>query len=352
MTNTSVLTQGIEFIEFAVKDLDRASEPYEKMGFRCVGYRNHSKRKSKLYMQGDIRMVLSASTHEADAAFQFARIHGDGVLNVGYRVPNVEEGYRIACSKGARPAHGPEVIECRSGALHQAAIHVYGDVRNVFVSYTGAGRFEDSFPDNANPSDGQKGRFLQTIDHITVNVEKGEMERWAKFHEEVFGFHEVRYFDIRTERTGLLSRAIRNQNGRVTIPFNEPTNAKSQIQEFVDTFHGPGVQHIAYHTGNIIDCLEDLGKKGFQFLTVPDTYYDMIPKRVPNVVEDMNVLKRLGILVDGNEKGYLLQIFTQNMVGPFFYEFIQRKGDNGFGDGNFRALFEAIERDQERRGVL
>jgi 4-hydroxyphenylpyruvate dioxygenase len=352
MKNPSVVTQGIEFIEFAVKDLNEASKPYEKMGFHCVGYRNHPKRKSKLYMQGDIHMVLSASDDETDPAFQFARVHGDGALQVGYRVPNVEESYRIACSKGARPAFGPEVIEAKSGGLHQAGIHVYGDVRNVFVSYTGAGKFEDSFPENASPLNSHKGRLLQTIDHITVNVEKGEMDRWADFYQDVFGFHQVRYFDIRTERTGLLSRAIRNENGRVTMPFNEPTNSKSQIQEFVDTFHGPGIQHIAYHTSNIIGCLEELNTKGFKFLTVPDTYYEMIPNRVPNVTEDMNTLKRLGILVDGSDNGYLLQIFTENMVGPFFYEFIQRKGDNGFGDGNFRALFEAIERDQERRGVL
>jgi 4-hydroxyphenylpyruvate dioxygenase len=352
-TNEHVTVLGTEYLEYAVRDLDKASIPYDKMGFTCVGYRTDHNRRSKLYMQGDIRIVLTASSLDSDPAYLFSRTHGDGVLTVGYRVQDAKQSIDIATRKGAKLAYGAQVAKGMNGASKQtSAIHVYGDVLNEFISYEGRSRFEDFFPEESRPLDSVKGRFLQTIDHITVNVEKGKMDYWANFYQDMFKFEQIRYFDIRTEKTGLLSRALRNDNGRVTMPFNEPTNSVSQIQEFIDTFHGPGVQHAAFHTSNIILCLSELIQKGFKFLTVPDTYYEAIPKRVPNVTEDLRELAKLGILVDGSPNGYLLQIFTEPLVGPFFFEFIQRKGDNGFGDGNFRALFEAIERDQIRRGIL
>jgi 4-hydroxyphenylpyruvate dioxygenase len=357
MTEKIVTTQGVEFVEYAVRDLEVSSDLYEKMGFTCVGYRTEPARRSKLYMQGDIKIILTTGNSEKDPAFVFTQAHGDGVVNIGYRVPNANEAHKLAVQKGARNAHVHETVRGRDGAAwHRAAIQVYGDVRNTFVSYdvnsSGAGRLDDFFPEQRRPLDTLKGKYLQTVDHITVNVEKGKVDYWAKFYEDIFGFSLVRYFDIRTDKTGLISKAIRNPNGRVTMPFNEPTDSKSQIQEFIDTFHGPGVQHIAFHTPDIISCLEAMIKEGFEFLAVPDSYYEAIPKRVPNVTENMKELAKLGILVDGSPEGYLLQIFTHPVVGPFFFEFIQRKGDNGFGDGNFRALFEAIERDQIRRGVL
>ncbi|MBI3557162.1 MAG: 4-hydroxyphenylpyruvate dioxygenase [Deltaproteobacteria bacterium] len=353
MKQEHVNLQGVEYVEYAVRDLDLASPNFEKLGFTCMGFRSDANRRSKLYMQGDARFMLTASSSEKDPAFHFSRAHGDGVMTVGYKVEDSAEAYRLSCQKGAKSAHGLESLRGKDGALmNRSAIQVYGDVRNSFVSYDGGGRFEDSFTEEKHSAPSHKGKFLQTIDHITVNVEKGQVERWAKFYEDLFGFSLVRYFDISTDKTGLFSKALRNPNGRVTMPFNEPTNAKSQIQEFIDTFHGPGIQHIALHTSNIILCLEDLEKKGFKFLDVPETYYEAVPKRVPNVSEDMNELKKHSILVDGSEKGYLLQIFTEPVIGPFFFEVIERKGDNGFGDGNFRALFESIERDQIRRGVL
>lgn len=354
MANSEYVTVlGTEYLEYAVRDLDKASTMYEKMGFTCVGFRTEPTRRSKLYMQGDIKIVLTASSSEKDAAYQFSRAHGDGVLTVGYRVENASEALSLATRKGATHAHDVQTLKGLNNSVqHLGAIQVYGDVRNSFISLEGRSRFEDFFTEEHKPVDTLKGRFLQTIDHITINVEKGRMDYWAKFYEDLFEFKQIRYFDIRTERSGLLSRALRNDNGRVTMPFNEPTNDKSQIQEFIDTFHGAGVQHVAFHTSNIIMCLDELIKKDFKFLSVPNTYYEAIPKRVPNVVEDMRELSRLGILVDGSPNGYLLQIFTQPLIGPFFFEFIQRKGDNGFGDGNFRALFEAIERDQIKRGVL
>lgn len=352
--NTHVVTLAHEYIEYAVKDLEVSSKLYERMGFSCVGKRTEPTRHSKLYMQGDIRFVLTASSNEADPAFQFSRKHGDGVLSIGYRVPNAEEAFQIATKKGAEGRRGElRHIRGRNGLTqHRSGIEVYGDVVNEFISYDGAGSHEDLFTEDTQSLDSHKGRFLQTVDHVTVNVEKGQVERWVKFYADIFDFSLVRRFDISTDKTGLFSKAIRNPNGRVTMPFNEPTNEKSQIQEFVDTFHGPGVQHIALHTSNIILCLEEMIRQKFDFLSVPATYYESVPNRVPNVAEDMNEIKKLNILVDGSPSGYLLQIFTQPVIGPFFFEFIQRKGDNGFGDGNFRALFEAMERDQIRRGVL
>lgn len=346
-------TQGIEYIEYAVRDINVSSRLYERMGFSCVGTRTEPQRRSKLYMQGDIRIVLTSSTSEKDPAFQFTRVHGDGVLDVGYRVLDADQAYGVATQKGAPGFQSVQTWRGDQGcAMRRSGIRVYGDVVNSFISYDGTARYEDFFSENHRPLDSVKGKYLQTIDHITVNVEKGQVDRWANFFTDVFGFTQVRYFDIRTDRTGLISRAMRNTNGRVTIPFNEPTDDRSQIQEFIDTLHGPGVQHVAFHTSNIVLCLDEMIRQGFKFLMVPPTYYDAIPKRVPNVAEDLKELQKYGILVDGSANGYLLQIFTEPVIGPFFFEFIQRKGDNGFGDGNFRALFEAIERDQIRRGVL
>ena len=353
MSQEQVNLQGVEYVEYAVRDLEQASPLFEKLGFTCVGIRTEANRRSKLYMQGDARFVLTASSSEKDPAYHFSRQHGDGVITIGYKVSDAEEAYRLSCQKGAKGAYGVETLSGKDGSIqHRSAIQVYGDVRNAFVSYDGTSRFEDSFTEEHQSLGSHKGKLLQTIDHITVNVEKGQVERWSKFYEDIFQFSLVRTFDIRTEKTGLFSKAMRNQNGRVTMPFNEPLQAKSQIQEFIDTFHGPGVQHIALHTPNIVMCLEDLERKGFKFLQVPATYYEAVPKRVPNVSEDMKELMKHGILVDGSDKGYLLQIFTETVIGPFFFEVIERKGDNGFGDGNFRALFESIERDQIRRGVL
>ncbi|MGE4231937.1 MAG: 4-hydroxyphenylpyruvate dioxygenase [Bacteriovoracia bacterium] len=344
---------GVEYTEFAVRDIEASSKMYEEMQFECLGYRTDRNRKSKLFGQGDIRVVLSTGLNETDLASKFVNKHGDGVLTLAYRVDSAKNAIQIASSKSAKPAIPVEQLKGSGESVQElSAIQLYGDVLNAFVSYSKNGSLEDLFSENRKTISSSKGKMLQSVDHITVNVEKGKVDYWAKFHKELFGFDQVRYFDIRTGRTGLISRALRNPNGRVTMPFNEPTDPKSQIQEFVDTFHGPGVQHIAYHTSNILSALGDLREKGFKFLTVPDTYYDEVPKRVPTLKEDLERVKELGILVDGSDKGYLLQIFTENMVGPFFFEFIQRRGDDGFGEGNFRALFEAIERDQIRRGVL
>ncbi len=347
-----VSLQGIDFIEFAVKDLEKASELYERLDFNCVGMRGTPERKSKLYVQNDVRVVLTAGIQDKDPISHFVQKHGDGVINVAYQVNDPKVSIDIATHKGAKKAFGVAEARAENGKHMQAsAIHVYGDTINSFIHYEKGASLEDFFTEKKNTGQRKKG-FFQTVDHITVNVEKGQMDRWAEFYTNIFNFSQVRYFDIHTDRTGLLSRALRSPAGHVTMPFNEPTEDKSQIQEFIDTYHGPGVQHIALHTAQILPTISTMSDRGFKFLTVPSTYYEELPNRVPNIVEKMNELEKLGILVDGDQKGYLLQIFTQNLVGPFFYEVIQRKHNNGFGEGNFRALFEAIERDQIKRGIL
>ena len=344
---------GVDCLEDAVKDLKQASSLYESMGFTCLGRRTEPTRRSKLYGQGDIRLVLTASSTDADPVAQFVAVHGDGVIDIALKVDGVDDAIGEASRRGARALTPPRDERGHDGrGRRRAEIAAFGDVRHSFTTYEARVTLEDFFPEErVSPSD-MKGIFFQTVDHITVNMEKGRMEPTVQFYQNVFGFTEVRYFDIRTAKSGLISRAMRSPNGRITMPFNEPTNEKSQIQEFLNTFHGPGVQHVAFHVTDIIASLKDLTSKGFEFLSVPGTYYDAVPKRVPNVRESMEELKRLNILVDGTDKGYLLQIFSQNLVGPLFYELIQRRGDNGFGEGNFRALFESIERDQERRGVI
>lgn len=345
--------RSVEYLEFAVKDLKASSQLYESMGFTCLGRRTETSRRSKLYGQGDIRFVLTASSSDSDPAARFTQAHGDGVIDIALGIDDPAASLATAAKRGAQVIQQAEVLSGEDGAAaHRGAICAFGDVRHSFLRYEGATRLESFFPEERVAPTGMKGRLFQAIDHITVNVEKGRLDAVADFYRDVFGFTEVRHFDIRTEKSGLLSRAMRSPNGRLTMPFNEPTNDKSQIQEFLDTFHGPGVQHVALHVSDIIHSLKELTSQGFEFLTVPDTYYEAVPKRVPNVKEPMAELQKLGILVDGSDKGYLLQIFSQTLVGPLFYELIQRRGDNGFGEGNFRALFEAIERDQERRGVL
>jgi 4-hydroxyphenylpyruvate dioxygenase len=196
------------------------------------------------------------------------------------------------------------------------------------------------------------GQGLEVIDHLTNNVPKGEMQQWCDFYEKIFNFREVRYFDIKGKATGLYSKVMRSPCNKIIIPINEPTGQKSQIQEYLDEYKGSGIQHIALLTNDIIKTVRGLRASGIEFLDTPDTYYEMIPKRLNGVTEDIGELHNLKILVDGDDEGYLLQIFSKTVIGPIFYEIIQRKNHSGFGEGNFQALFDSIEEDQRRRGYL
>lgn len=340
-----------DHLEFAVNNLEQATSLYLRMGFERAGTREILERelRSELLVYNQVAILLSSSTLASDPIFQFVKQHGDGVCSIGFRCRDAVSTLETVVSRGGESADPPRAIKRDFGSVHQCSIKTFGDVRNTFISREGT-LFLEGF-DAPIRLDGKKPG-MSRIDHVTVNVEKGKMEHWANFFEKLLGLVNTRFFDIHTERTGLYSKVMQSPDGTIKMPFNEPTESASQIQEFLDINHGPGVQHVALLTEDICNSVTGLKQEGFSFLEVPQTYYDEVPKRVPNVAEAMSTLSNLGILVDGDQKGYLLQIFTQNVVGPFFYEVIQRKGNDGFGEGNFRALFEAIERDQMKRGVL
>ncbi len=340
-----------DHVEFAVSDLDKASELYLRFGFERAGTRQILERqlRSYLFVQNNIRVLLSQSEDPKDPVARFVSAHGDGVISLALRCEDAIATFEQTVNRGAEVAESPKSFTKDFGSVEQAAIKTFGDVRHVFVSRKG-NLFAEGFEEPLRAQN--RGFGLERVDHVTVNVEAGQMNRWAEYYEKVFGLKNTRFFDIHTERTGLYSKVMQSPDGIIKMPFNEPTDPKSQIQEYIDINHGPGIQHIALLTSGIMDSLKSLRKQSIQFLDTPHTYYEMVASRVPNVAESIGELEELGIQVDGDLKGYLLQIFTQNVVGPFFYEVIQRKGNDGFGEGNFRALFEAMERDQIRRGVL
>lgn len=342
---------GFDYVEFAVGDLEKSLSLYLHMGFEKAGTREIHERKLKSYrlVQNDINIILSHSTDPKDAVAKFHHAHGDGICCVAFRCEDAVSALEIAVSRGAEVVESPRTYQKDFGSVTQASIKAFGDVRHAFISRTG-NLFAEGFDVPYKIT--SRGFGLMGIDHVTNNVAKGEMDQWAKYYEQIFGLKNTRYFDIHTERTGLYSKVMESPNGVIKMPVNEPSEDASQIQEFLDMNHGAGVQHLALTTNNISETLVKLKKEGLEFLSVPRTYYDEVPKRVPNIKENLKELADLDILVDGSERGYLLQIFTKNVVGPFFYEVIQRRGDNGFGEGNFKALFEAIERDQIARGVL
>jgi 4-hydroxyphenylpyruvate dioxygenase len=358
MSTVSCLVNRFDHIEIATTDAAQLEKLFSVFGFATTQVRESDKGLEKLMVEGQNRVVLNQGA-PGTFAFDYARKHGDGVCSIAFHSTNAAETLKIACSRGAKMAAELSVEEGVSGTqkvkVSRTAIQTFGDVRATFVERS-AEPFNVNAPFGPNfrvlMSEAPKGIGLLSIDHLTNNVEMGQMERWAEFYKTVYGWVEARYFDIRAEKTGLLSKVLQSPDGGCKIPINEATEKKSQVQEFIDQHKGAGVQHIAFLTADIRKAVAALAKSGVQFLSVPDTYYDAVPSRVTMLTEPLDELKQLRILADGDDKGYLLQIFTQNQIGPLFFEIIQRKGHNGFGEGNFRALFEAIERDQERRGVL
>jgi 4-hydroxyphenylpyruvate dioxygenase len=358
------LVNKIDHIEVATLNLSKLEKLFEGFGFYCTQLRENADGVSRLMEQGHVKILLTKGA-AGSFAHSYAQKHGDGVCRLSFSVDNADEAFKKAVSRGAQPLEDyKSQSESQLGAqlrLAQASIASFGDVRATFVERHVEGHFAASHTKpfmpgfvlssqsyNDNPND----VGLKSCDHLTNNVEMGKMDYWSDFYARIYGFIETRYFDIKASKTGLHSKVMQSPNGAVKIPINEATEEKSQIQEFIDQHKGAGVQHIALTTNDIVASVRELRKRGFQFLDVPDTYYEAIPSRIPQLEENLEDLKELKILVDGDETGYLLQIFTQNQIGPLFFELIQRKGHKGFGEGNFRALFEAIERDQERRGVL
>lgn len=343
--------EGIDHVEFAVADLENASQLYTRLGFERIGTREITERKlrSFLFGQGQVRILVSQSALPTDPVAKYVTTHGDGIMAIAFACENVVTALETTLARGADLQIAPKRSQRDNGFVEKASIRAMGDVIHTFIQRAGD-YFDEGF--EAPVPNAPVGFGTQAIDHITINVEKGKMKYWSQFYEKVFGLKNTRFFDIHTEKTGLYSFVMESPNSVIKMPINEPTEAESQIQEFLNINHGAGVQHLALSTCNLIETLTQLRRSGVSFLEVPDTYYDEVPRRVPDLTESLSDLRSLGILADGDATGYLLQIFSQNVVGPFFYEFIQRKGNNGFGEGNFRALFEAIERDQIQRGLL
>lgn len=336
-------TDGFEFIEFVAPEPAALEALFTQLGFVRTGL--HRTKRVALWQQGDIHFIVNAEP--ASFGADFARLHGPSVCAFAFRVGNAADAYRRALELGA------EGVPHRAGPmeLNLPAIRGIGGACLYLVERFG----EHSLYDvdfRLTPAD-TRGCGLTGIDHLTHNVERGHMDDWAGFYQQLFNFREIRYFDIEGKLTGLRSRAMTSPCGKIRIPINESADDRSQIEEYLRAYHGEGVQHIALGCDDIYATVEALRTRGVRFLDTPDSYYDGVDARLPGHGEDLERLRRDRILIDGSPGGgRLLQIFTDTVIGPIFFEIIQRKGDEGFGEGNFRALFEAIERDQVARGVL
>ena len=342
---------GFEFIEFSAPATGLIEPVFEVLGFSKVAV--HRSKNVSLWRQGRINFVLN---HEARSpAAYYSEEHGPSACGMAFRVRDAHHAYRRAIELGAQPVDVP----CGPMELKLPAIRgIGGAILYLIDRYEdGASIYDIDFRFLPGVPRRPEGHGLLDIDHLTHNVYRGRMAYWARYYEKLFNFREIRYFDIKGEHTGLQSRAMSAPDGKIRIPLNEERSGNGQIEEFLMTYNGEGIQHIAFSCENLLATWDRLSAAGLRFMTPPpDTYYEMLEERLPGHGEPVAELKRRGILLDGStETGdarLLLQIFSENMVGPIFFEFIQRKRDEGFGEGNFRALFESIERDQVRRGVL
>ncbi|MCB0366533.1 MAG: 4-hydroxyphenylpyruvate dioxygenase [Bdellovibrionaceae bacterium] len=342
--NNPIALNGMEFVEFASPDPMAMANLFEAFGFKKIG--QHRRKKVSLYRQNESNLILNEDPNSFSVAF--AKEHGPCISATGWRVDiNGKEAQDVAASRGAKPLEGGDA----SGHSFPG-IYGIGNSAVYFVDKYGGDNIYDGDFEYTTDDKVPSGSGLMYVDHMTNNVPSGEMQKWCDFYEQVFGFRDIRFFDIKGESTGLISKVMRSPCGKITIPINEPTDGKSQIQEYLDEYHGSGIQHLAFLTNDIISTIKSHRQNDIRFLDVPDTYYEAVPDRLPNVTEDLGVLQDLKVLVDGDSEGYLLQMFTENIIGPIFFEIIQRKNHQGFGEGNFQALFDAIERDQRRRGYL
>ncbi len=342
-------TDGFEFVEFTAPDVAGIDRLFRQLGFR-VAARHRSKRVT-LYRQGDVNFIVNGEPESF--AQSFARVHGPSVCAFALRVADAAAAHERALSLGAKPYSGP----VGPMELNIPAIMGIGNSLIYFVDrYRDRTIYDVDFVATDEPRGlDAPGLGLTYLDHLTHNVYRGRMDVWAGFYERLFGCREIRYFDISGEATGLRSRAMASPCGKVRIPINESADNKSQIAEYLDAYHGEGIQHIALGTDDIYATVAALRDRDVIFMDVPETYYEAIDTRLPGHGEDIDRLRENRILIDGDasqEAKLLLQIFTDTAIGPIFFEIIQRKGNQGFGEGNFQALFESIERDQMRRGVI
>lgn len=360
-----IAIEGFDYIEFFVGNALQACYYYHKgFGFDVVGYRGleTGDRDSVSYVlrQKNVQLVLTGSLGPESPIAEHVHRHGDGVKNIALRVKDARKAYETALSRGAKSIIEPEVVEDENGRFVSATVQAYGDTVHTFVErHAYKGGFAPGFKTVEKPGNDGKGAGLLIVDHVVGNVERDRMESWVEFYQKVFGFYVYQYFDakdISTQYSALVSKVMANKSGSIKLPINEPAPGarRSQIQEYLDYYTAPGVQHIAIATADIIKTVANLRERGIEFLTVPRSYYDALPERVGQIDEDIEELAKLGILVDRESEGYLLQIFTKPVEDrpTLFFEVIQRKGAKGFGKGNFKALFESIEREQAARGNL
>jgi 4-hydroxyphenylpyruvate dioxygenase len=340
-------TDGFEFVEFTSPHPEGLAGLFTQLGFTEVGRHRH--KAVSLYRQGDINFILNREP--GSLAASFAVQHGPSANAMAFRVKDAAFAYREALRRGAVAVEQP----VGPMELKIPAVAGIGGLVIYLVERYGARTIYDvDFePTPIAADNGSVG--LRYIDHLTHNLHRGHLDQWAQFYERIFNFREIRYFDIEGKLTGLVSRAMTSPCGKIRIPLNESRDDRSQIEEFLARYHGEGIQHIALGTDDIYGAVEALRARGLPFQQTPDAYYEAVAARVPGHNEDLARLRAAGILIDGaplDGQGLLLQIFTRDAIGPIFFEIIQRKGNEGFGEGNFRALFESIELDQIRRGVL
>jgi 4-hydroxyphenylpyruvate dioxygenase len=350
-------TCGFEFIEYAAPDPAAMGNLFERMGFTAIA--RHRTKNVTLYRQGEINFIINA---EPDSfAQRFARQHGPSVCAMAFRVNDAAAAYRRALELGAwgfEGKGGPMELNIPAiKGIGDSLLYLVdrwrgkdgakaGDVGNISI-------YDVDFEPIPGADQNPAGHGLRNIDHLTHNVHRGRMKEWAEFYERLFNFREIRYFDIEGQVTGVKSKAMTSPCGNIRIPINEEgTEQPGQIQEYLDMYHGEGIQHIALASSDLYKTVDALRANGVKLLDTIDTYYELVDRRIPGHGENVEELKKRKILVDGKPGDLLLQIFSENQLGPIFFEFIQRKGNEGFGEGNFKALFESIELDQMRRGVL
>jgi len=344
-------TDGFEFVEYAAPDPELLRALFTRMGFPAVA--RHKRKDVTLHRQNDINFIINAEP--GSFAEKFAEAHGPCACAMAFRVKDARAAHDRAMSLGATDIQN----DIAAGELDIPAIEgIGGSLLYLVDRYGDKGTIYDVdfdfFPD-AEALEASHASHLTYLDHLTHNVNRGRMAHWAEFYERLFNFREIRYFDIEGKVTGLFSKAMTSPCGKLRIPLNESQDDKSQIEEFLREYNGEGIQHIALGTDDIYKAVDVLGARGIPFQNTPDTYYEMLPERIEGHSESIPELEKRGILMDGaptEGQGLLLQIFTQNVIGPIFFEIIQRKGNEGFGEGNFKALFESIELDQMRRGVI
>jgi 4-hydroxyphenylpyruvate dioxygenase len=354
--------KSIDHVHFWVGNAKHAMYYWWKgFGFEPVAYSGletgNRSTASYVLQSGKIRFVVSSAYLPTSEIAAHHMLHGDGVKTIALEVDDVEQAWRVTTERGARSAFAPREERDEFGSFRTAAIHTYGEVLHVFVDRSDyAGIFAPDYREQRLP---YEGTGLAAVDHVVGNVQLGQMNRWVNYYHHVMGFRQLLHFDdkdISTEYSALMSKVMQNGNGRVKFPINEPAEGrrKSQVEEYLDYYLTPGVQHVAMSTGDIITTMQILRERGIEFLRVPDTYYEMLPERVGEIKESLEIIKELGILVDRDDEGYLLQVFSRPLQDrpTAFVEVIQRHGSRGFGKGNFKALFEALEGEQARRGNL